>query len=146
MLQLRCGQPLAPLVDRDTDPLVTSPGLVPRMTSDPRVLGFKTRTRHGTNLPGVWPDVDNQHGLLFCTDRLNKWTHQAIASQVSGALCSAWSICIYCLQGVIDEAAIREMTLSKALVTAWGWVSAQASHLGFSPLTELTYPLVTQVS
>ena len=49
------------------------------------------------------------------------------------------------LQGVVDDAAIREMTLGKALITAWGWVSAQASHLGFSPMTELTFPLVTQV-
>ena len=49
------------------------------------------------------------------------------------------------MQGVIDDSAIRDMTLGKALVTAWGWLSAQSSHLGFSPLTELTYPLVTQV-
>ena len=34
--------------------------------------------------------------------------------------------------------------VSKALLSSWGWLSAQASHLGFSPLTELTYPLVTQ--
>ena len=36
------------------------------------------------------------------------------------------------------------MLISKALLSSWGWLSAQASHLGFSPLTELTYPLVTQ--
>ena len=125
---------------------MTTPGLVPRMTTDPRVLGFKTGTRHGTNVPGVWPDVDNQHGLLFYADRLNKWTHQAIATEVIGYNDSYDCVSDVCfLQGVIDDAAIREMTLGKALVTAWGWVSAQASHLGFSPLTELTYPLVTQV-
>ena len=131
-------------MERDSS-LVTSPGLVPRVTSDPRVFGFQTETRHGTSVPGVWPDVDNQHGLLFYTDRLNKWTHQAIGTQVRD-LEVMTNTCLICLlQGVIDEAAIREMTLSKALVTAWGWVSAQASHLGFSPLTELTFPLVTQV-
>ena len=36
------------------------------------------------------------------------------------------------------------MVVSKALLSSWGWLSAQATHLGFSPLTELTYPLVTQ--
>ena len=133
-------------MERDSS-LVTSPGLVPRVTSDPRVFGFQTETRHGTSVPGVWPDVDNQHGLLFYTDRLNKWTHQAIGTQVSGDSEGMANTCLmFMLQGVIDDVAIREMTLSKALVTAWGWVSAQASHLGFSPMTELTFPLVTQVS
>ena len=36
------------------------------------------------------------------------------------------------------------MMASKAMLASWGWLSAQATHLGFSPLTELTYPLVTQ--
>ena len=36
------------------------------------------------------------------------------------------------------------MIASKAMLASWGWLSAQASHLGFSPITELTFPLVTQ--
>ena len=38
----------------------------------------------------------------------------------------------------------RDMMASKAMLASWGWLSAQATHLGFSPLTELTFPLVTQ--
>ena len=38
------------------------------------------------------------------------------------------------------------MIISKAILSSWGWLSAQATHLGFSPMTELTYPLVTQGS
>ena len=68
LIQLRCDQPLPAIVDRDTDPLVTS-SEVPRVTHDPRVWGYKAKCRHGTNVPGVWADVNNQHGLLFYTDR-----------------------------------------------------------------------------
>ena len=33
----------------------------------------------------------------------------------------------------------------RALLSCFGWLYAQASHLGFTPMTELTYPLATQV-
>jgi len=127
MIQLRADQPLPALVDRDTDPLVTQTKVAP-VPFDPRMWGFKARTRHGTNVPGVWPDVDNQHGLLFYMERMNRYTHQSTATQ-----------------GVFDgEQTQRDMMASKAMLASWGWLSAQATHLGFSPLTELTYPLVTQ--
>ena len=80
MIQLRSHLPLAPLVSRDSDPLVTGSHVSP-VTCDPRMWGYKTTCRHGTNVPGVWADVTNQHGLLFYTDRFNGWAHQAFASQ-----------------------------------------------------------------
>ena len=80
MIQLRADQPLPALVDRDTDPLVTQTKVAP-VPFDPRMWGFKARTRHGTNVPGVWPDVDNQHGLLFYMERMNRYTHQSTATQ-----------------------------------------------------------------
>ena len=33
----------------------------------------------------------------------------------------------------------------RALLSCFGWLYAQASHLGFTPMTELTFPLATQV-
>ena len=36
--------------------------------------------------------------------------------------------------------------VGKALLSCWGWLSAQSTHFGFSPMTELTYPLVTQAA
>merc|ERR1712037_168146 len=33
---------------------------------------------------------------------------------------------------------------ARALLSCFGWLYAQASHLGFTPMTELTYPLATQ--
>jgi len=92
-LQLRSDLPLPPFVSRDSD-LVTQ-SEVPVVSYDPRVWGFKAKCRHGTNIPGYWPDVTNQHGLLFLLPRLNCYQHQA-------------------------------------------------THLGFSPMTELTFPLATQ--
>ena len=77
LIQMRVRHPLAPIVDRDTDPLVTQSHVAP-VTADPRVWGLKTGTRHGTNVPGVWPSVTNQHGLLLYTDRSNNWEHKAV--------------------------------------------------------------------
>jgi len=125
LIQLRADLPLRAHVDRDSDPLVTQTQ-VPVVSADPRMWGFKTKTRNGTNLPGVWADVENQHGIMFLADRNNRWKHQATHESSS--------------------ASERDMIISKAILSSWGWLSAQATHLGFSPMTELTYPLVTQGS
>ena len=66
-LQLRSDLPLPPFVSRESE-LVTQ-SQVPVVDYDPRVWGLKAKCVHGTNVPGYWPDVSNQHGLLFFLPR-----------------------------------------------------------------------------
>ena len=54
-------------------------------------------------------------------------------------------VVVFCIN-LIHCSCYRDMIISKAILSSWGWLSAEATHLGFSPLTELTYPLVTQGS
>jgi len=125
-VQLRSDLPLPPFVSRESE-LATQSEL-PVVNYDPRVWGYKARCRHGTNVPGWWPDVTNQHGLLFLLPRLNKYSKQAVCSgEVLGS-----------------QEVEREVMTSKAMQASFSWLLAQATHLGFSPLTELTYPLATQ--
>ena len=125
-IQLRSDLPLPPFVSRESE-LVTQ-SQVPVVDYDPRVWGLKAKCVHGTNVPGYWPDVNNQHGLLFFLPRWNSFTHQATSSP-----------------GVFaGEDVEREVITAKALQACFSWLLAQATHLGFSPITELTFPLATQ--
>ena len=66
-IQLRSHLPLPPFVPRESE-LVTQ-SQVPLVHYDPRVWGLKAKCVHGTNVPGYWPDVNNQHGHLFFLPR-----------------------------------------------------------------------------
>jgi len=125
-IQLRSAEPLPPFIDRD-DPIVTQ-SKIPIAPYDPRTWGFKTRCQHGTNVPGVWPDADHQHGLLLYCDRTNRWNYQAVHS--NGALDS--------------KEMLKDQNTAKALLSCFGWLLPQACHLGFSPMTDITFPLATQ--
>merc|ERR1712142_725006 len=120
------GSPLPPFIDRD-DPIITQ-SKIPIAPYDPRTWGFKTRCQHGTNVPGVWPDADHQHGLLLYCDRTNRWNYQAVHS--NGALDS--------------KEMLKDQNTAKALLSCFGWLLPQACHLGFSPMTDITFPLATQ--
>ena len=125
-LQLRSDLPLPPFVSRESE-LVTQ-SEVPVVDYDPRVWGLRAKSVHGTNVPGYWPDVSNQHGLLFFLPRWNNYFHQATSSP-----------------GVFAGQEVeREVITVKALQACFSWLLAQATHLGFSPITELTFPLATQ--
>jgi len=128
LIQLRSGDPLPPFIDRDS-PLVTE-SQVPITPHDPRSWGYMGKCQHGTNVPGCWPDADHQHGLLMYCDRMNQWNHQAVSSE--GALSS--------------PEATRDQNAAKALLSCFGWLLPQACHLGFSPMTEITFPLATQAT
>jgi len=128
LIQLRCDIPLPPFIDRD-DALVTQ-SKVPISSHDPRTWGYVAKCQHGTNVPGYWPDADHQHGLLLYCDRSNIWNQQAVAS--TGALSS--------------PEVIKEQNTCKALLSCFGWLLPQACHLGFSPMTEITFPLSTQAT
>jgi len=128
MIQLRSGDPLPPFIGRD-DPLVTQ-SKVPISSHDPRTWGYNAKCQHGTNVPGCWPDADHQHGLMLFTDRTNQWDYQAVASE--GALSS--------------PEAVKDQNTAKALLSCFGWLLPQACHLGFSPMTDITFPLATQAT
>jgi len=125
-VQVRCKDPLAPFVSR-SDPLVTEPGQVPIVPHDPRTWGYKATTQHGTNVPGYWPQDDNQHGLLLFSHRTNRFNSEAMASP-----------------GVINSQVVRDQMTGRAILNCFGWLLPQAVHLGFGPMTELTFPLATQ--
>jgi hypothetical protein len=36
-----------------------------------RILGFKAKCQHGANIPGYWPEENNQLGLLAYHSRYN---------------------------------------------------------------------------
>jgi len=124
LIQLRSGEPLPPFIDRD-DPLVTQ-SKVPISPHDPRIWGYKAETQHGTNVPGYWPDADHQHGLLCYLSRANSWNYQAVGKK--------------------SEENTKDQNSAKALLSCFGWLLPQACHLGFSPMTEMTFPLATQAT
>jgi len=127
-IQLRASDPLPPFVERDS-PLVTQ-SKVPSPPHDPRIWGFKANCQHGTNIPGCWPDADHQHGLLMYVDRMNRWNYQAVSS----------------LEALSDPATAKDQNTAKALLSCFGWLLPQACHLGFSPITDITFPLATQAT
>jgi len=124
MIQLRSGEPLPPFIDRD-DPLVTE-SKVPISSHDPRIWGYQAECQHGTNVPGCWPDADHQHGLLCYISRTNRWNYQAVGS--------------------VPKENTKDQNSANALLSCFGWLLPQACHLGFSPLTEMTFPLATQAT
>jgi len=125
-VQVRGQDPLPPFVSL-SDPLVTETGHVPIAPHDPRNWGYKAHTQHGTNVPGYWPQDNNQHGLLLLSHRTNSFNYQAMASP-----------------GVINSQVVRDQLTSKALLSCFGWLLPQSVHLGFGPMTDLTYPLSSQ--
>jgi len=125
LVQLRSHLPLPAFLDRE-DPLVTQ-SEVPVLPHDPRVWGYKAVCRHGTNVPGCWPDADHQHGLLMLNHRHNVWETRAVG-------------------GPFTEEAQRAGLAGTAILSCFGWTLAQATHLGFSPVTELTFPLASQAA
>lgn len=125
-VQVRCKDPLAPFVSR-SDPLATEPGQVPIVPHDPRTWGYRATTQHGTNVPGYWPQDDNQHGLLLFSHRTNRYNSEAMASS-----------------GVINDQVVKDQMTGRAILNCFGWLLPQAVHLGFGPMTELTFPLATQ--
>jgi len=121
---LRHKDPLRPFVERD-DPLCTNVS-VPIFDFDPRCLGFKAKCQHGTNIPGFWPEESRQMGLLSIHTRKNNYNDKAVGSHN------------------FTEEMIRDQEITKAILTNFGWLLPQACYLGFSPLTELTFPLSSQ--
>jgi len=124
-VQVRCNEPLPAWVPRDHD-LVTD-SKVPWVPHDPREWGYKTQHQNGVNIPGYWADEENQHGLLLLATRTNYFWNQAIGTKE-----------------VITDQVIRDGNTSRALLSCFGWLLPQACHLGFSPMTEMTFPLATQ--
>jgi len=125
VVQVRHEHPLAEFVSRD-DAICTESD-VPIMDYDPRTFGLKAKCQHGTNIPGYWPEDSNQQGLLSYHTRLNVFNYKCIGQSA-----------------IKNEQIERQQDISKGIFTNFAWLLPQACHLGFSPLNELTYPLVSQ--
>jgi len=135
VVQVRCRHPIPPWVEHnhtlvtDTELPTTAEGATVG-AHDPREWGYKGTCQHATTIPGYWPDEDRQHGLLLIHHRVNNHMKQMVASK-------GWK-----------EENLAQLehdgNKARALLSCFGWLYAQASHLGFTPMTELTYPLATQ--
>jgi len=124
-LQTRYIDPLDQFVDRDSD-LCTNIN-IPVLDHDPRSYGLKTKCQHGTNIPGFWPQDNNSMGLLAFHTRRNHWNYHRIGSEFENV-----------------EEVERDQDISKGILTNFAWTLGQAAWLGFTPLTELTFPLTSQ--
>jgi len=125
VLHMRHADPLNEFVDRD-DKLCTEID-IPIVDFDPRSYEFKTKCQHGTNIPGCWPQDNNRMGLLAYHNRVNRRRDN-----------------IFFFDKPPSEQTARNEDLSKGILTNFAWTLGQAVQLGFSPLNELTFPLVSQ--
>jgi len=103
--------------------LVTS-GEVPVANLDPRSYGYKFKHTHAAITPGVWPGVVNEANLLsyHCMESINRAVDK------------------------YGEDFRRSAVSQSAILSSFTQGLAQAMHLGFGPVTELSYPLVQQLA
>lgn len=123
-LALRHQHPLAPFEDIDFDAVISENKNIPKVTMDPRTLGFFTDHRHGTTTPGFWPGNVREYGLVSFHDR-----HFINARNRSVNF------------GQEDK---QDALHSQGIVTSYAWLLAQACFQGFSTYNDMTYPLATQ--
>lgn len=129
--------PVLPYSDADNPDLD-----VPFFSFDPRVLGYNSTNRHGTNIPGIiislslhyikfnilnfplgfWPGDPCEFGLLS----FQKRGHLLNRSQSFGPQ---------------DQ---QEALHSHGIMSSFAWLLSQASYQGFTTYNDLTYPLVAQ--
>ncbi|GLV44027.1 mitochondrial ribosomal protein S30 [Carabus blaptoides fortunei] len=95
---------------------------VPLFSFDPRVLGYNSTNRHGTNIPGFWPGDPCEFGLLSFQRR----GHLLNRSPSFGPE---------------DQ---QEALHSHGIMSSFAWLLSQASYQGFTTYNDLTYPLVAQ--
>lgn len=124
VLHMRHADPLAEFVGRD-DELCTNVS-IPIVDYDPRVFELPTMCQHGTNIPGCWPQDNNRMGMLAYHDRVNRYRDAEHFHRYP------------------TEEVLRMQDIAKAIFSNFSWTLGQAVQLGFSPLTELTFPLVSQ--
>ncbi|CAG9856704.1 unnamed protein product [Phyllotreta striolata] len=96
---------------------------VPVFDCDPRTIGTTTEYRHMTNIPGFWPGDPHTFGLLSYHKRGYMHLRKDRYNDLND-----------------DQEAIHR----QGILTAFGWLMAQAHYLGFNTFNDLTYPLVTQ--
>ena len=124
--------------------------------------------------PGYWPDESRQHGtsfdflfcqcLIYCTiaplrssadppSRQQEFDADVRQQKLErGKPPTAWTRRKYCkVDHTSSIQKFKNLQIAfisnscRALLSCFGWLYAQASHLGFTPMTELTFPLATQV-
>jgi len=105
---------------------------IPLVDFDPRCYEFKAKCQHGTNIPGYWPQDNNRMGLLAYHNRMNKYNYARVGPSGPGTA------------PMPSYVVLKYQDVSKAIFSNFGWTLGQAVQLGFSPLTELTFPLVSQ--
>jgi len=103
--------------------LVTN-GEVPVANLDPRAYGYRFEHNHAAITPGVWPGVRNE------ANQLSYYSMESINRAVDK----------------YGEVFRHEAVTQSAVLSSFTQGLAQALHLGFGPVTELTYPVVQQMA
>ncbi|XP_044740676.1 28S ribosomal protein S30, mitochondrial [Chrysoperla carnea] len=119
-LALRNTLPLDPIISLDD--ATNSDFKVPFFDYNPKVLGYNNEFRHGTNIPGFWPDDPYKFGLLSFNGRGH------ILERLP----------------TFGEEDNLEALHAQSILSSFAWLHSQACYQGFSTFTDLTYPLVNQ--
>ncbi|XP_064474933.1 large ribosomal subunit protein mL65-like [Ornithodoros turicata] len=121
-IQIRIKEPLPEVVSK-TDALVQSVE-VPDFPYHPTLLKMKFKERVLTSLPGIWPNKKGCDFPLVTFRRRNDLIFEG---------------CIFKKEQDIERA-----LAASAVLVGFGSLSAFSTSLGFTPLNDLTYPLVSQ--
>lgn len=120
---MRHQHPLAPFENIDFDSLTSANENIPKVTVDPRTLGFTTFHRHGASIPGFWPGNVREYGLISYQDR---YFMDIRRNEVYG--------------DEDKQAALH----SRGIISSYAWLLAQACYQGFSTYNDMKYPLTSQ--
>ncbi|RVE41024.1 hypothetical protein evm_014325 [Chilo suppressalis] len=116
---LRSRLPLKPLIPYSE---AENPDFkVPKFSFGPQNVGYFSRFRYGTNIPGFWPGDYDEFGFLSYHGR-----GHILARNNYGP----------------DDNI--EALHCQAMKSSFGWLLAQSNYQGFTTYNDLTYPLITQ--
>ncbi|XP_067139398.1 large ribosomal subunit protein mL65 [Centruroides vittatus] len=120
--QLRTDEPLSPIVPLE-DPLCKfSEDNIPMFNYHPKYQGYEYDKRYPSSVPGVWPGSPYKFPLMSFHNMRDLANTEVI----------------------IHEKDRKVRLDAYGLIVSYGWLMGIATHLGFTPFHELTYPLVTQ--
>ncbi|XP_037039129.1 28S ribosomal protein S30, mitochondrial [Bradysia coprophila] len=121
LLTLRHEYPLESLMEFDNFS-AEDISKVPEYRLDPATVGYATKHKHATTIPGFWPGCRQEFGLLSYHSR----DHIPLRNAQHG------------------QEDCQKAIHSQAIVSSYAWLLGQACYQGFSTYQDPTYPLSTQ--
>lgn len=121
--QLRMDEPLSPIVPLEDSLCKFSEEYIPNYCYHPKYRGYEFNKRYPTSVPGIWPGTPYKFPLLSFHSMKNFAEAE---------------------KAIVHEKDRKFRLDGYGLIASFGWLMGIATHLGFTPFHELTYPLVTQ--